>query len=67
MTGLVMQVLTSICLVCVCVVPRMWRYKQPGFALRLLCELQKQQQRSLHCDIILQAEGERDEKFNRRN
>ncbi|GAA6096421.1 uncharacterized protein LOC113642371 isoform X2 [Tachysurus ichikawai] len=35
----------------------MWRYKQPGFALRLLCELQKQQQRSLHCDIILQAEG----------
>ncbi|KAK3573309.1 hypothetical protein QTP86_022697 [Hemibagrus guttatus] len=35
----------------------MWRYKQPGFALHLLCELQKQQQCSLHCDILLQTEG----------
>ncbi|XP_047668577.1 uncharacterized protein LOC113642371 isoform X2 [Tachysurus fulvidraco] len=35
----------------------MWRYKQPGFALRLLSELQKQQQCSLHCDVILQTEG----------
>ncbi|KAF4090684.1 hypothetical protein AMELA_G00053910 [Ameiurus melas] len=35
----------------------MWRYKQPDFALRLLCELQKQQQCSLHCDALLQTEG----------
>ncbi|KAB5581476.1 hypothetical protein PHYPO_G00176190 [Pangasianodon hypophthalmus] len=35
----------------------MWMYKQPGFALRLLCELQKQQQCSVHCDTLLQTEG----------
>lgn len=44
----------------------MWRYQQPGFALRLLCELQKQQQCSLHCDALLQTEGEREGNWDRR-
>lgn len=46
--------------------PRMWRYKQPDFALHLLCELQKQQQCSLHCDTLLQTEGEKEGNCDRR-
>ncbi|KAL6486888.1 hypothetical protein MHYP_G00035140 [Metynnis hypsauchen] len=36
---------------------RMWRYRQPGFALHLLHELQKQQRNGLQCDTLLQTEG----------
>ncbi|XP_062852475.1 uncharacterized protein LOC134315315 [Trichomycterus rosablanca] len=35
----------------------MWSHKEPDFALHMLCELQKQQQCSLHCDILLQTDG----------
>ncbi|XP_031670434.1 uncharacterized protein LOC109880711 [Oncorhynchus kisutch] len=36
---------------------RMWRYRLPGFELRLLEELQRQKHNSLYCDTLLQTDG----------
>ncbi|XP_055765147.1 uncharacterized protein LOC129841063 [Salvelinus fontinalis] len=35
----------------------MWRYRLPGYELRLLEELQRQKHNSLYCDTLLQTDG----------